>query len=79
MHNVKKYTASFLDTLDPKYNNKLMYANDQVYFLLVIAIDSISNANKLFIFKMRMYIMHMYVIKHSDITNICELTTQSQN
>lgn len=56
-----------------------MYANDQVYFLLVIAIDSISNANKLFIFKMRIYIMHMYVIKHSDITNICELTTQSQN
>lgn len=49
-----------------------------ISLLLVIAIDSISNENKLFIFKMRIYVMHMYVIKHSDITNIHEPTTEPQ-
>lgn len=59
-----------------------MCANDQVYFLLVIAIDSISNGNKLFsshISKMRIYVMHMCVIKHNGVTNTCESIPQPQN
>lgn len=33
-----------------------------ISLLLVIAIDSTSNENKRFIFKMRIYVMHMYAI-----------------